>query len=105
MKKKLKPINKCKTVAELLASPKRWIKNGFFKNMGGFDCEMNSAVKFCLSGAIQKIVYCNMVNKSENELRRKLNEVIGEYKTIVDFNDDPKTIYEDIIRAVKLAKI
>jgi len=57
MAKKLKPINECKTVAELLSSPSRWTRNTNARNnLGGVVCTNNpKACRFCLMGAIYRI--------------------------------------------------
>lgn len=53
----VKPISECLTVAELLATPSRWIKGlGAVDSDGhGVDSASPGACRFCLFGAVMRI--------------------------------------------------
>lgn len=96
----IKPIEECKTVAELLASPERWIKNSWAKDAEGNAMFGNNpkAVCFCLGGAIHRIYgELNPIERSsdfviDSEAYAKLRSLLN--INPLSFNDAPETTYE-----------
>lgn len=95
----IKPINECKTVAELLADPKRWTQHRYAKNQfrNPVLYDDPSAICWCLLGAINKI-YSNISQVFDAE--KKIHRVI-KWAPMTEFNDnnDYQTVYAKVLEA------
>lgn len=104
MKPKYKPVNDCKTVAELLADPKRWTKGANARDKRGVEVNTHSpnAVCWCSSGATKRIYSDNLAF-----VRFRLRTAIGNLSasSILEFNDNPKTTHKQVMAVVKKAGI
>jgi hypothetical protein len=89
---------------ELLDTPEKWTKEVFARDCKGdeVDPESPEAVCWCVKGALQKC-YPNYDDRWEAAYHRLLE--VRKYKHIVDWQDDPRTTYEEIIKVLKLADV
>lgn len=109
MKPKYKPVKDCKTVAELLADPKRWTKGCFARNEIGrkVNCYDESAVCWCLEGAFSRI-YGDTYKDTHALWQKFAGTVLSSnpsFLCLPDFNDDPKTTHKQVMAVVKTAGI
>jgi hypothetical protein len=94
---KLKPINECKTVAELLADKSRWTRKACYRDSDGEEvCFKAEATCFCLYAAVE-VIYGPEIKTPCETLRR----VIG--GSIICFND--AHTYEEVYAKVLEAGI
>lgn len=98
--------NEFKTVAELLADPKRWTKNYSARDATGTPCmvEDKCAVRWCLYGALTKIYGENAqaFAKAIDALTR--NNLIRVY-SITGWNDNEFRTHAEVLRVVQEAGI
>lgn len=96
-------MRKFKTVAALLDRKERWTKSAYARSKIGrvVDVTSKSAVRFCLIGAIERVY-----GRGENYISatNKLVNVINTER-IMAFNDNDKTTFNMVRKAVRLAKI
>lgn len=97
---KLKPINKCNTVAELLADKSRWTKGATARDAHGLQIHSMdlNATCFCVYGAMRRI------NGGEPDYvsLARLEEAIGS-SGVAEFNDTHT--YEEVYAKVLEAGI
>jgi hypothetical protein len=106
----MKPINECKTVAELLESPERWTKGEYAKDNDDNQIDVFDprATCFCVQGAIQRVYKrSNDLNDEKLKLETLLKqmELIGECGFLCDWNDNPETTHEMVLDVVRRAGI
>ena len=105
-------------ILKLLDSPDKWIKDSLAETKDGKYAHFLApdATKFCLVGAAARI-YDNPDSKHKISYMKALErlraavEAVG-YKhasestiSVVDFNNDPATTYDDIVRVVQMAGV
>jgi hypothetical protein len=103
----MKPINECKTVAELLESPERWIKGKAWSNSSGqFAIDRTDAACFCAIGAIAYIYgdEYGTCNGRCLEQRKKLEPIIGT-SALAEWNDAPERTHAEVLNVVRQAGI
>lgn len=100
----IKPINECKTVAELLEDPGRWTKKANARTWWRFSTDPNAsnARCWCIMGAIQKIYG---PGRNAIEISRISNCLPSTCGAIVPFNDHPNTTHAEVLDAVRKAGI
>lgn len=84
-------------IYELLDSPDKWTKDCTARDIKG-DCVTPTDINatcWCLLGAVHKVYGDAYAKRVENLIWNYLDGAISE------FNDDPTTTYEDIIKLVK----
>jgi hypothetical protein len=99
----MKPINECKTVAELLEDPSRWTKfisKGIRldNNIAIISYDPSKTNCFCLMGALDQI-YGPMWDIPKGKLERTIGG------NIVCFNDAFETTHEMVLNVVRKAGI
>jgi hypothetical protein len=94
----MKPINECKTVAELLESPERWIKGSMYDNFSW-------PKQFCLYGAICHIYGPQKEGEYCDKIRTVLAETPRASISLVQFNDAPERTHSEVLEAVRKAGI
>lgn len=84
---------------ELFNKPEKWNKSWFALDVNGEECSPYSekAVSYCIIGGIKK---CYPDNKMaiERSMKDEL-EKVG-YIYLTDWNDNPKTTFEDLRRII-----
>lgn len=95
-------------VKTLLADKKRWTKGTWQRNKYGHpvseDCK--SACKFCLEGALQHIYDDYERRNAEKRIEQAINDLFpGKFHSLISFNDNPETTYEDIKRVLQRANV
>jgi hypothetical protein len=107
----MKPINECKTVAELLETPERWIKgkhvrlnNGEEGNIGLdiLNSDLKKACAFCLEGAI---IYLYGYGTDEALAATTNVRLCLDTDYIFQFNDNPSTTHQQVLEVVRKAGI
>lgn len=100
MKKQYKPISKCRTVYDLLENPDRWTKHILARDKAGIPTNIldKNAVSWCLSGAMDKVYG----PKIGIDIWLKAEKIIN---GVANFNDNPKTTHEKLLKMVKKLKI
>lgn len=100
-------MKRYRTVAALLASPKRWTKRAYARNARSrcADVDGPNATRFCLTGAIDR-VYPGAVQS--NNAHMKVCDILCARllpNSAILFNDSPRTKHSDILSVVKAAGI
>lgn len=113
----MQPIDILKGTRELLSDPARWTKGQFARDKGGFVTRLtsNDAVCWCVRGAILKtyddhgLFFLDLFYLSTRLIERALPaDLVSKSKEdgkdpIVDFNDDPNTTHEDVLKVLDKA--
>jgi hypothetical protein len=93
-----KPIDQCKTVAELFADPTRWTQNSFARNAAGLPCYLlhTEATCFCFLGGMKRI-YGDEYWRREGVPKKldALKDDVG-LCTLTLWNDNPETTAEQV---------
>jgi hypothetical protein len=104
----MKPINECKTVAELLESPERWTKGKAWGTANGQHAMgRDEATCFCVIGAIAYIYGdCpeGTVGKRSLLMRKKV-EFEANTCYLASWNDAPERTHEEVLDVVRKAGI
>ena len=97
----MKPINECKTVAELLCDESRWIKGHIASDAIGRNVEADngSACCWCLFGAICRI-YGDGDWRGEYDKLKPYTD-----NTPIRFNEKDTTTFADIRRVIEAAGV
>ena len=82
---------------DTIKDPRNWCKYYGAKNDRGDACHPKSpdAIKFCMSGAVTNVV--NKLNPMFESTRMTIHTLRDVVPCIEDFNDDDKTLHEDVI--------
>lgn len=100
-------MNQFKTVAELLADPKRWTQDTLARDKDGHSCnpESSFAVCWCVRGAVHKIFGREAAGPLPKPFRLLADSIEKLYgaRHISLFNDSHS--HFDVLRAVKKAGI
>jgi hypothetical protein len=94
------PLEVLVRARERLSRPENWIKGGYAKDLGGNSVcsDSYSAVCWCIFGAIGEDTF----EGNEEVIHHTLKTLTPAY-SVLDFNDDPNTTYEDVIRVLDKA--
>lgn len=93
-----KPINACRTVADLLADPGRWGKQTPWKR----DIRKAKPLLFDVMDAIEFIY---VYDSDQVIARRALRIAAGVKGTLTKWNDAPERTHKEVLDAVKKAGI
>ncbi len=98
----LKPISECRTVAELLADERRWVKGAYAVNQNGHPCDTRNdeAVRWCLLGACSRIYRDFRTSLECVALHQDIVEMSGEIVTIFDYNDAESRTHAEVLELV-----
>jgi hypothetical protein len=94
----MKPINECKTVAELLADKSRFTTESYARNGDGFRCDVSDpgAVCFCILGAIEKVTGKSFCGSAQYEILQRLT---GDLVTIFNDSHTYEEVYAKVLEA------
>jgi hypothetical protein len=83
--------------SELLADPKAWTKRAYARDKDGHTLlpDSTGAVCWCLKGALCKTLGGAKHHAAQEALRRHVG-----FKSIFDWNDDPKRKHSEVIAAL-----
>ena len=90
---------------KLIEKPENWTKGAHARDAAGESVDYDSlaALSFCASGALEKVHkdYGSVIwTKAYSAL---LKSIPNEYLDVADYNDDPETTHEDILRLFDIA--
>lgn len=103
-----------KSLLTVLTGPEKWTKDAMAKTKEDVVCAPTSldAYKFCILGAVTKIVndeYPEISFEVGERIRKQIKQHIPNkdiFKAeIIEFNDDPGTTFEDIVELIKKAGV
>jgi hypothetical protein len=97
------PLEVLVRARERLSRPENWIKGDYAKDLGGNSVcsDSYSAVCWCILGAIGD----DTLEGNEEVIHHTLKtlQALTPAYSVPDFNDDPNTTYEDVIRVLDKA--
>lgn len=98
-----KPIDECKTVAELLADPARWTKGDSARDHRGHGVASihPDACCFCVLGAMSRIY--EIGTRAYNDAKHRLGLVAS--FGFASWNDAPERTHAEVLEAVRRAGI
>ena len=104
----MKP-SKYKTVAELLADPGRWTQKAWARDGAGMvdHPDADTACRWCLVGACRH-VYGAGTDECREAVHAIAAEIPGILRAIdklIAFNDDPKTVHAEVLKAARKAGV
>jgi len=86
---------------QLLKTKKQWCQGAFAMDKDGFGVSLKSRkrVRFCVWGAIK---HCYVRNPSKyEEVFERFNKKLGNGRSIVDWNDNPKRKFSEVKALLK----
>ena len=95
-----KPIDECRTVAELLEVPERWCRGAFARDANGYPCQPLTieAESFCLHGAMLRVYRDLAAQKSAH-----LELIHAAGCGLQAYNDTPGRRHSEIVRVAQCA--
>lgn len=90
----------------ILSAPKAWSKGASSRNAKGVETQRN-AVSWCLAGALNKALNELPASARTNELLYQVFMAVRnrtKQKSIIVFNDHPKTLKKDVLAVLKEAE-
>lgn len=103
---RLKPIDQCTTVAQLLGGPSRWTQDVMACTRCGYDREPtdDGAERWCLSGALVRVYQDDNARlKASLRLRRAIK--LGPREQLIHWNDDCDRTHRQVLAAVRRAGV
>ena len=95
-------------IKELLDKPEKWTKGFYAKDSRGKPANVNDAdaVCFCLEGALYKCCGYNGYEDKQLKLSNSIEKYTnGKTNSLVAFNDNQSTTFEDIKKVLELADV